>query len=57
MCNKSFWSNLIFMIGYPIMIYHNIQIGDSTQTQYFILLEIFAIIGVINCLYKKWVKV
>jgi hypothetical protein len=57
MLNKPFYSNLIYCIGYPILIWHNMVIGDPTQMNYFILLEIISIIGVIYYIYSCKYKV
>jgi ABC-type Fe3+-siderophore transport system permease subunit len=50
-CNKAFMANLIYCFGYLLLIWHNIQIGDSPQMIYFSLLEIMSIVGVFYFLY------
>lgn len=49
---KAFYSNLIYSFGYLIFIHHNIQIQDSFQLNYFLIMEFLAVGGVISHLWK-----
>jgi len=50
--NKAFYSNLIYSFGYLIFIQHNIQIQDSFQLRYFLIMEFMAVGGVVWHLWK-----
>jgi len=51
--NKAFYSNLIYSFGYLLFIWHNIQIHDQTQLNYFIFMEFMAVSGVLWYIWKS----
>lgn len=51
--NKAYYSNVIYSFGYLLFIHHNLKIGDTTQLQYFSILEVMAVSGVIGYLWKN----
>jgi hypothetical protein len=51
MVGKAFEANLVYSFGYVLLIWHNLQIEDSSQVFYFAVLEVMAVMGV--CLYIR----
>ena len=51
---KAYQANLLYFIGYILMIIHNYQSGDTPQIIYFSLLEVLSIAAIYN--HKKAVK-
>jgi hypothetical protein len=52
MVNKAFYANMIYCFGYLLFIWHNYNLGDSSQMIYFTILEIMSIIGVFLYIYS-----
>lgn len=53
MLDKSFYGNMIYCVGYPLLIWHNIQIGDNSQISYFSILLVMTIIGVCRHVWRN----
>jgi hypothetical protein len=45
---KAYQANLLYFVGYILMIAHNYQNGDTTQIIYFSLLEVLTIVAIYN---------
>lgn len=46
-------ANFVYSFGYILLIWHNLQIEDSSQVVYFVVLEVMAVMGVILYLKKR----
>lgn len=54
MKEDAYKSNLLYFIGYILMILYNLRIHDSLQTFYFSLLWIMTVAGIIHHFKTKW---